>query len=279
MGREISATDNRPKEKNFPRLPTVRPVRTLMGMSVSELAGTFVGNLIGPLTALGAKARHKTRLFHPVGVVLRARVVGLHSDGHLAPAARAVEGSALVRLSTAWWKKREWIDALGCAIRFRRSDAVTPEPEPGDQDLLFATIRFPVTTLLAPLTTEQHHFGANYYFAVSPFDVPGLGRAKLRLAPIDGFEAELEGGLSREDRLRRAVAHGIAAFRLEARRRSPARAMWEPFAELRLEEEVSLDQQALKFWPFRTGRGFVPRGFIHSLRIGTYEGSQTARTH
>ena len=84
--------------------------------------------------------------------------------------ARRLEGAALIRLSTAWWRGgKEWIDALGLAMRLGREPSV--EAHEGDQDLLFATIRRPWTTLLAPLTTEQHDFLANDYYAVSPFDV------------------------------------------------------------------------------------------------------------
>lgn len=229
---------------------------------------------MGPLTALGTVARRRSRLFHPVGVVLRASVVGLHRDGPLGQAARALEGPALVRLSSAWWKRREWIDALGFAIRFRGTGEVSPAPAAGDQDLLFATIRFPLTTLLAPLTTRQHDFTANHYYAVSPFEVPGVGRAKLRLAPPPAPPGGA--GATREERLRAAVASGEASFQLQLRRRPP-RGSWEPLCQVHLVEEVALDQEALAFWPFRTGRGVVPRGFVHALRRGAYAGGQRAR--
>jgi len=40
---------------------------------------------------------------------------------------------------------------------------------------------------------------------------------------------------------------------------------------------VNIDQAALRFSPFRTGRGIVPRGLIHASRIVPYPASQLAR--
>jgi hypothetical protein len=38
-----------------------------------------------------------------------------------------------------------------------------------------------------------------------------------------------------------------------------------------------LDREALRFDPFRSGRGVRPVGFVHSMREGTYLASQAAR--
>jgi hypothetical protein len=40
---------------------------------------------------------------------------------------------------------------------------------------------------------------------------------------------------------------------------------------------VALDQARLRFYPYRTGRGIQPVGFIHALRIITYRQGQAAR--
>jgi hypothetical protein len=42
---------------------------------------------------------------------------------------------------------------------------------------------------------------------------------------------------------------------------------------------VELDQEALRFDPFRDGRGITPVGFVHSMRKLTYLASQRARPH
>jgi hypothetical protein len=246
-------------------------------MKPTETVGDIFGRVLAPVTAAVARAR-RARMFHPVGIVLRAEVVPLVRDTHdgadlaLDQVAARISGPALVRLSSAWWKRREWIDALGCAVRFRSTKKLSPEPAPGDQDLLFATIRFPATTLLAPLTTHQHDFLANHYYAVSPLDVEGAGRAKLRLAPTR-HPTQARG---RPAKLEQALDEGHAAFRFELKARRPSSG-WQAIAELRLVERVDVDQRALHFWPFRDGRGFHPRGFVHALRRGAYKGSYAGR--
>ncbi|MEO8183439.1 MAG: hypothetical protein ABI895_31785 [Deltaproteobacteria bacterium] len=40
---------------------------------------------------------------------------------------------------------------------------------------------------------------------------------------------------------------------------------------------LDLDQEALRFDPFRAGRGVTPVGFVHALRRATYLASQRAR--
>lgn len=247
-------------------------------MTRIEEFGEVLGRALQPMTERVAKWRH-SRVFHPVGKVLRAEVVplvarptdGLQSEA-LHRLGQRVSGPALVRFSGAWWKRREWIDALGCAIRMRATDTPSADPEPGDQDLLFATIRFPVTTLLAPLSTEQHDFLGNYYYAVSPFDADDVGRVKLRLAPT----RHPTQGENRFDRLERAAKDGSAAFRLELKLRRPASG-WQAVADVRLHEPVDVDQRALRFWPFRDGRGIHPRGLVHAMRRGAYLGSYHGR--
>ncbi len=244
----------------------------------SEQVGEVLGRALAPLTQRVAEARH-SRMFHPVGRVLRAEVIPMVAQvpersvtdaRSLDLVAARIAGPALVRLSSAWWKRREWIDVLGCAVRLRSSPELTAEASPGDQDLLFATVRFPITTLLAPLTTEQHDFLGNHYYGVSPFEVEPVGRVKLRIAPT---RHPAQRG-SRDELLTRALAERSAAFTFEVKTRFSG---WRPLAEIRLLEEVDVDQQALRFEPFRDGRGFEPRGFVHALRKGAYAGSRRGR--
>jgi hypothetical protein len=238
--------------------------------AASETAGTFVGWLLAPVTGAISGIR-RARMFHPDGVVYGARVEALAGTPWGAVAAR-LAGPALVRLSTAWWRGgRELPDALGVAIRFRGTDEPSAEPAPGDQDLLLATIRHPWTLPFAPLTTHVHDFLDNDYYGVSPFAVDGAGLVYLR-AVASRTNA---GGDNRGERLARAVADGSAWLRLEARERG--RTGWQPIAEIHLIAPVAIDQQALRFWPFRNARGLTPRGFVHALRRGTYLASQRVR--
>ncbi len=246
-----------------------------MRRTPAELVGLLLGGLLAPVTGLTSFFR-RARTFHPEGQVFRARVEAAVSSGPLAPVAARLEGDALVRLSTALWRGgREWVDALGLAIRFRRSPQVSPDAAPDDQDLLFATIRSPWTTLIAPLSTEPHDFLSNDYYAVSPFAVVGLdflGKVKWRLVSA----GPSFGNGNRAERLASAVEAGTAVFQLEARGLG-LRHRWHKVATVRLKEAVAIDQAALRFSPFRTGRGIEPRGFIHALRHATYAASQSLR--
>lgn len=243
-------------------------------MALSEELGRFVGALWSPAVRAGATLRH-ARLFHPEGVTYRAEVKGLALRESLLPVAARLAGPALVRLSSALWRgHREWPDVLGLAVRLRSEETVTEAPSPGDQDLLFATVRSPWTLGLAPMSTDTHNWLENDYYAVSPFQVEGLGRAKLRIV---SSHVDTPGN-TRVERLEAALQAGQARFTLEVRpRRGEGAGQWHPLAELRLVEQVTLDPATLRFWPFRTGRGLKPVGFVHALRIPTYRQSQEAR--
>ncbi len=241
-------------------------------MHATEPLGRGVGALLAPLTGAVSLLR-RARTFHPEGAVYLSQVSAVTARGKAAGIARRLEGPALVRLSSAWWRGgKEWTDVLGCAIRFRHSQSVSVSAEEGDQDLLFATIRSPWTTLLATLTTHRHDFLDNDYYAVSPFFAPGLGRVKWRLRTTGAAETEGDRG----EKLDAAVRSGHAAFQLEFRPLGLGR-RWRPVARLQLRERVVVDQAALRFSPFRTGRGIEPRGWIHALRRATYAASQAAR--
>lgn len=218
-----------------------------------------VGLLLAPLTGALSLLR-RARMFHPEGALLHARVEAVASP--YPGLARRLEGPALARLSTAWWRGgKEWLDALGIALRLGRAPDVVAKP--GDQDLLFATIQHPWTTLLAPLTTEQHDFLANDYYAVSPFDVAGVGRANLRL--VSSRPRKLR-GKDRAARLDEALAAREAWLQFEIR----TDADWVPVARVVLLERADLDQERLRFSPFRDGLGISPRGFVNGLRRATY---------
>ncbi len=223
-------------------------------------------------------------MFHPVGHTFTGRIEAIIGGNFDLLGAR-LDGRALVRVSGALSKsEREWFDVLGIGLRIHRGGRGAPEllhpgrgdggdteaAQPGDQDLLFATIRSPFTMALSPLTTDASNFLASYW-AVCPFEAPPVGRVELRLRPIG--RADL--GATRIERLREAVRRGDAGWRLEARKTLTLR--WHPVAVIHLEREVILDQAALSFDPFRTGADVTPVGLVHAIRRAVYAASQRAR--
>lgn len=248
-----------------------------MPTRAGDLLGRAGGLALAPITMTLSALRH-ARMFHPRGITLRAEV---RPRARVAPwdtIAARLRGPALVRMSSAWWKKGELKDVLGIAIRFTRRERPDARAAPGDQDLLFATIRRPWTMPFAPLSTRQHDFFANRYFAVAPFRVQGAGAVEWRLVP----EAAIDGDGSREDKLARALDEGRARFVLEGRpyRRVTdlfRRRHWHPVADVVLREAVEVDQDALRFDPYRAGRGIRPVGFVQALRRATYAASRWGR--
>lgn len=247
---------------------------TLVADSWANTLGSWGGRLLSPLTA-GVSRLRRARMFHPDGVVYEARVDVVMAAPDLRSVAQSLAGPALVRFSSAWWRGKVWPDVLGMAVRFGDGEFDPAAPKAGDQDLLLATVRFPWTTPFAPLATRFSSFLWNHYHAVSPFELPGVGRVKLRLrSPRLASD-----GAARAEHLQRSVAQGRATFVLECRRLSvlPPSRTWEPFARLSLERPVVIDQAALRFSPFRAGRGIRPTGFVHHLRLAAYAASQGAR--
>src|SRR5688572_20992031 len=142
-------------------------------MGHGEITGRIAGLALSPFTGLISAARH-SRMFHPSGLLCAAVAEPLATAGRASEVAARLAGPVLVRWSSAWWKAGEWIDVLGCALRFS-VEPLTAEPKPTDQDLLLATIQRPWTMPFAPFTTNDHDFFSNTYYGVSPFEVPPLG--------------------------------------------------------------------------------------------------------
>jgi hypothetical protein len=231
-----------------------------------EHIGHGIGSVFAPFVTLLSKWR-RARMFHPDGLVFTARV---ESRG---PLGERLAGPALVRLSGALWRRgHEALDVLGIAVRFGGTVETALAPPEDAQDLLFATTPSPLTLGLSPFTTRSHDFFANHFWAVSPFDVDGVGRVKFRLTP------EIRGGTgeTRDEKLRTAVAAGEARFLLETR--PTFRAGWQAQAEIVLEREADVRQGRLVFSPFRDGRGIVPRGLVHAIRKAAYPASVAGRT-
>jgi hypothetical protein len=235
--------------------------------------GVATGWVAGPLFELVSFVR-QARTFHPRGPTMHAVVT--RDDAapvELHPLAERLLGTALVRFSGALFKHAEGVpDVLGCALRFRRSDYDTAEPAEDDQDLLFATIRRPWTMPFSPLTTHVRDYLDNDYFAVSPFDAGLARRVYFRLHP-----SHRSGDTSgpRGDRLEHEVELGEAALSLEVS--DGPFGPWAPLVVVSLDRRADIDGEALRFQPFRAGRGLRPQGFVHALRDGVYSLSQRGR--
>ncbi len=252
------------------RAPAIEAAQPGPLLALRERIGDAIGRWWAP--AIGSLSRWRSaRAFHPVGLTF---------GGHLAPVpdsafsslAGRLHGHVLARLSPALWQNGvEWLDVLCIALRIRRSGVVSDHhPAPNDQDLLFATVRSPLSLLTAPLTTDASDFISNAYWAVSPFSTVH-GRVELRLRPL----SSRQGAGPRQARLREAVVGGRARWTLEARRTLTLR--WQPLAHLVLDHETTIDQEALRFDPFLNGLDIVPAGLVHAIRRATYAASQRAR--
>jgi hypothetical protein len=246
-----------------------------MGL-LGDVVGRAVGSLWGPPFRLIAERRH-ARSLHAEGICLRAEVMPLLAGPTLLSVGQRLAGPALVRLSTSMWRGgREWPDILGAAVRFLRQGHVTEDAVPGDQDLLFSTLRHMWTIAPAVISTRVHDFLENDYYGIAPFHVQGVGRVKLRLTSPRDIEPR-QG--SRAERLQEAMNSGSAVLTFEARSLdSGAPHTWRPLADIFLREEVTLDPERLRFSPFRDGLGITPSGFLQNMRRSAYKQSQEGRT-
>ncbi|MGK3997408.1 hypothetical protein [Sorangium sp. So ce1024] len=215
-------------------------------------------------------------MFHADGVVYCAGVKALAVEGEVGALAQRLAGPALVRLSSALWRWRgggrgRRPDLLGIAVRFRASEEVVPAASEGDQDLIFLSARRFSMIPIAFFTTKTRDFMANDYYAQLPFNVADFGRAEFRLVPLRASTVEGD----RLEKLERAAASGLALLRIEVRR--GRRGRWMAVADIELYEQVNIDQNALRFDPFRTGRGITPRGLLQATRLATYAASFLGR--
>lgn len=244
-------------------------------MRFLEAIGRAIGGVLSPVVWQGSLIRG-ARLFHADGVVYCAGVKALAVEGEVGALAQRLAGPALVRLSSALWRWRgggrgRRPDLLGIAVRFRASEEVVPAASEGDQDLIFLSARRFSMIPIAFFTTKTRDFMANDYYAQLPFNVADFGRAEFRLVPLRASTVEGD----RLEKLERAAASGLALLRIEVRR--GRRGRWMAVADIELYEQVNIDQNALRFDPFRTGRGITPRGLLQATRLATYAASFLGR--
>ncbi len=225
------------------------------------------------LTHSHQAARSQSRMFHPDGQTFFAEVTSLHTPGAVGALGDRLAGFALARFSGALWRGGfEHLEVLGIALRFRAIKLDTAERMDDDQDLLFATIISPFTMPFSPFTTDGHDYLNNRYWAVSRFDVIGIGPLKFRLSPA---KLPLQSDLPRRESLLHALSSRHAVMHVEARRTFSR--VWTKLAALDLTGVANTDQIALRFSPFLNGRGIVPRGLVHAMRRAAYKASQDAR--
>lgn len=242
----------------------------LRSVGPREILGLAVGALTAAPVALVSALRH-ARTFHPRGVLYTGRIEPLPETP--ASLTGVIEGHVLARFSGALSKAdHERGEVLGLALRISSQPIEDVAPREGDQDLLFATIVSPLTMPFAPISTRGDDFLGGSYWGVAPFTLGDLGRVKLRVFPSVQTSSRAPG---RARKLDRAVSEGRAELMLAVR---PTFTLaWRPIARIVLEAPSDLDQEALRFDPFRAGRGIEPVGFVQWIRKLVYPASQRAR--
>jgi len=241
------------------------------------------------------------RTFHPDGRTFVASVASLHPlEPALARAATRLTGDALVRIGMGVMKRGwpRWLadhipDAPSVALRIFTAAVpgeVRLERQPGaDLDLLCTAGGDRLWKLVLNLATGGFMYGLNkfdYFNNVYYADVPyrtddGFLDVWIRLVPYledSGLNEPALPGVdtdTREARLTKAVdVH--APIRIEVQRTGNRGEPFVPIAELRLQSEIQIDQEALHFDPIE-GRGFIPYGALTSLRRSVYPASVQAR--
>jgi hypothetical protein len=261
----------------------------------------LLANVAAGLFGFTSGVVRNARTFHPDGRVFRGTARSLEpGDRSLASAARALEGAVLLRMGMGVVKRGmpAWLanhlpDAPSIAMRFH--SAAGPgelgiERRAGeDLDLLCTAGGDRLSKLVLNLSTGGRKYGLqpfdyfrNFYYAQVPYRIDdGRLDVWVRLAPPDLGAAPAPDGPhdagSREEALTRAVARQ-AVIAIEVQRVGRDREPFVPIAEIRFEEEVEVDQEALHFDPV-AGRGFEPHGFYTELRKKVYPSSTRRRPH
>lgn len=231
---------------------------------ISELIGFLLGYPLGLFFAAGSILRN-SRIFHPRGLLFCGEIETYPESPVKFPP------HALIRFSSAWWKFREWPDALGVAIRMSDKVIKSPTPSSGDTDFLFASFRKPWEIFFSPFITDHTDFLANNYFAISPFTVNEKMKVDFMIDPARGNRPTG----TRAEKLEGSVIGGRVVLRLLMKVRGQK--TWKMIARIMILDESQVDQEALRFHPFRTGRAIRPTGFLQHLRFGPYKMGQWVR--
>ena len=238
------------------------------------------------------------RTFHPDGRVFRGTVRSLQpGEPSLARAAEQLQGAVIMRIGMGMMKRGmpRWLadhipDAPSIASRFftpTHSGEVRLERRQGqDLDLLCTAGGDRLWKLIVNLATGGREYGLHqfdYFRNTYHSDVPyklddGKADVWVRLMLESGTTASAAApfdGAGRERALTNAVENH-ALVRVEVQRTGSRSEPFIPIVEIRFEEEVEIDQEALHFNPVE-GRGFQPYGFFTDLRRAVYPESAHSR--
>jgi hypothetical protein len=262
----------------------------------------FVADGIAAIFGFTSGVVRNARTFHPdgrtfLGTVSADASKADTSDSALLQAGTLIEGRVLLRIGMGLAKKswptfiRSHIpDAPSIAGRFSPStnpDAISRTDRGSDElDILFTAGGDRLWKLILNLATGGRGYGLkrfdyfqNQFFAEVPYRVTACGlNVWLRLRAADSAAAAAEQADSdqmREQILSQAVQRG-ARLVIEAQSATGKNAPFLPFATIRFDREIDIDQEALHFQPF-AGRGFEPYGVLTTLRERVYPVSAHAR--
>ena len=262
-------------------------MRARLTRLIVAIAARFFGFISGVV--------RNARTFHPDGRVFLSTVRSLDpSDASLAWAANQLAGAALMRVGMGMMKKGMpgWLarlipDAPSIATRIYSTSTLgeirLQRVAGEDVDILFTAGGDRLWKLVWNLATGGRRYGLhkydyfrNHYYADVPYRIDnGKLDVWLRIAPADLPPDSPKDDEGRERGLTNALARH-ATVHIEAQRVGASVAPFVPIAEIRFEEEIKIDQEALHFDPL-SGRGFEPHGFLTALREKVYPASVRER--
>jgi len=234
----------------------------------------LVARIAASFFAFASGVVRNARTFHPDGRVFRGTIQSLPvADASYARAAEQLAGAALMRMGMGLMKKGAplWLadripDAPSISMRISSSPSEISLQDPTGEclDLLCTAGGNRLWKLIVNLATggwmyglHQFDYFKNVYYASVPYKIDdGKRDVWIRLVPDMETPGLPQDGPAREDGLSRAVARH-ALVRIEVQQVGNARESFVPIAEIRFEEEIEIDQEALHFDPF-TARGFEP---------------------
>ncbi len=254
----------------------------------------LVARLAAAYFAFVSGVVRNARTFHPDGRVFRGTVRSLQPvDASFARAAEQLAGSTLIRIGMGVMKKGVplWLadripDAPSIATRLSSSppSQISRQGHTDDcLDLLCTAGGNRLWKLIVNLALGGRMYGLhqfdyfkNVYYADVPYRIDGGKRdVWIRLVPDMETPGLPQDGPAREDGLSKAVARR-ALLRIEVQVVGDAREPFVPIAEIRFEEEIQIDQEALHFDPI-AGRGFEPHGILTEVRKSVYPASVRSR--
>lgn len=216
-------------------------------MTLSEHLGLVGGYAFGAVFGLGSFLR-RSRIFHSHGYIFRGECQS-----------EILGGPVVVRFSSALWKHKVWPDVLGLAFRFGDEDNF--------QDLLFVTTNHVWKLPLNMLTSHHKDFLKNTFYSITPFEVRG------KILKFRAYCQFRSGAATRSEKLRDVVYRGEGLLIIESNDGNG----WTPFAKIKMEREINIDQEELKFSPFNQGKAIRPVGLVNYLRLRSYQMSQLGR--